>query len=340
MVEGGAASPITDEPDLRMVTETLTVDLYDVEAVVEADFLFRNEGGAREAVIAFPEIINQRHYGTWPRLRDVRFIVDGEAVSCERVPQDQSNRAGAEEGYEFTCWYAAKVSFAPQQERRVRISYSHRHGCQFEGLCWFPYTFSTARLWKGSVDQITMVLTCHEGVRDLPVRLPEGYRQDAEARRLTWEWRDFDAQPPSPSGTRPAEPPEWLHIYWWPNPPQVQVRGVAADLRAHFGPFGPILRFDQGGPWLPGYQAQRAAEDAEAWLIEANGHRLEVRAGQVQAALDGQPFNLTRAAEVFRDGGDRGHGLEACTLAVADLQRALGLGCDQDVARHSLDFAP
>ncbi len=337
LVRSGAASLITEEPDIRMVTETLTVDLYDWEAFVEADFLFRNEGGPREVLIAFPEIINQHHYDTWPRLRDVQFVVDGETMACERLPQDPDHPADAEEGFEFTCWYAAKVAFAPGQERRIVITYSHRHGSQFEGFRWFPYTFSTARAWKGSVDRITLIVNYHAGVSDVPVRLPEGYQHDAAARRLTWEWHDYDAQPLPRGGPRPTDPPEHMTLYWRPSNPQVQVSGTTTDLRASFSRTGAIVTFGTDGPGLPGYQAAPLADDPDAWTIEAKGRRLSVRESQSQATLDGQPFELSRPAEVFHDGFLT---REACTLATDDLARAFGLVCTRVEDAHRLEIQP
>jgi hypothetical protein len=74
-------------------------------------------------------------------------------------------------------------------------------------------------------------------------------------------------------------------------------------------------------------------------VIEAAGHRLEVSGHSREATLDGKPFELTRPAEVIRE-GDGSFASGGCRLAAADLQRAFGLQYICDVEKRVIDFRP
>lgn len=158
MVQAGTASPLTDECGVRLVTEGLTVDLYEPGVAVRADMLFRNEGGRRELLIGVPQI-NNRHWGKVVNLGNLRFVVDGQGVPCEHLPQAEEGKSlGLEEGFEYLSWYAAPVVFEPAQERRIVITYSHDHGIDYQGVAFRPYLLRTASFWKAPVERLDMVL--------------------------------------------------------------------------------------------------------------------------------------------------------------------------------------
>jgi len=326
MVQSGAASPLTDETDVRLVAEDLTVDLHEPDVAVGADMLFRNEGGRRELLIGFPQI-NNRHWGEVVKLHNVRFVVDDQQVPCEHLPQGEEGKSlGLEEGFEYLSWYAATVTFDPGQERRIVITYNHDHGIDYQGVAFFPYLLRTASFWKGSVERLDMVLNYGESTRGAPWRLPEGAVHDEAAHRIACHWTNYEGDPDS------------IRIHWWPNRPTVYVNGEPGKLRVGLMADGFAVTLGSGEELL-GYSSRPGPEAPRGWVIEAADHRLEVTGDSREATLDGQPFELTRAAEVVREGDGsfaRGH----CRLAAADLQRAFGLQCIFHVGKRVTDFRP
>jgi hypothetical protein len=330
MLQGGAAAPVVAEPDIRMATEALTVDLYDAEAVVKADMVFVNEGPAKEILIGFPQV----RYAQLPesaRLHDVRMEADGQALSYSRMEPAEAKMIEAG-SYGFEGWFVAPVRFEAGQERRVVISYRHEHGGAADfayparapqvGLdgAWFPYLLATAARWKGTVGRIDATVAWHEGIHSLCTVSPEGYAQDDAARRLTWRFEDYDGKP------------EYLVVWFWQRRLEVLVDGQPAPKGFHAGltAEGAVVDVAKaeclGLRWL--------YSGALEGYIEMGERKLAVKPEQRQARLDKDPFELTLppGADVWPGMGRR------CLVAAEDLKRAFGIEWSYDAAAHRLSF--
>ena len=56
LVRGGSAAPDVRNEHVRLVSETLTIDLCGLETAVTADLLFRNEGPDHTCMMGFPQV--------------------------------------------------------------------------------------------------------------------------------------------------------------------------------------------------------------------------------------------------------------------------------------------
>lgn len=332
-VRSGAAAPRTDQTDVRMVSETLTVDLFDREARVEADILFRNEGPQQEVLIGFPQI--NYHQERDVQLADLKLVVDGEELPTDQLPADQQqDPPGIERGFDFASWHVAKVPFDADQERRIRITYGHGHGGSAAGIGlgwnWFPYLLETASMWKGDVECIDIVVKYREFVSSFEAIMPEGYQHDEAARTITWHLEQY------------AGDPGEIQLRWWHKPLTFLVNGEPAQFGKYFsGHLLPdrtlVLDIATAAEGL-GYKWERTS-DPFRWALGARDHCLEIRPPESEGTLDGQLFHLTTAPRgPYEDG--RYHGAWSCMVSAADLERALGLRWTYDPESRQIDLRP
>lgn len=146
---------------------------------------------------------------------------------------------------------------------------------------------------------------------------------DDVAHRIACHWANYEGNP------------GFIRIHWWPNYPTVYLNGEPGKVRANLMADGFAVTFASREE-LPGYSSHPAVE-AERGIPRVSGYLQPVaRRLDDAAALDGQPFELTRLAEVVGDGR---HAFGSCRLA-ADLQRAFGLPYICDVGNRVIDFRP
>jgi hypothetical protein len=216
-VHSGSAAPKSEPVDVRMARETVTVELGK-EARVKADMVFVNEGAAQTILMGFPQVTY--HQTPQAALEEMAFTVDGEAVPSERLPSAPgANTLGLPEGLGVESWHVAKVPFTAGQERRVVISYRHRHGFALNGRDRFLYLLGTAKRWKGAVTPMEVVVHYDESVRDVEGIDPPGYQHDIAARRLTWHWDTYDG--PAEGTPAPGEEfwQDYVTLRWHPKGP-------------------------------------------------------------------------------------------------------------------------
>ena len=323
IVRGGAAAPQAEEPDVRMVSEDLRVDLYDCEAVVQASMVFANEGPQQDVLMGFPQV--NYHGAREVVLQDVRFVVDGQEVETRHMPQDErENPLGLGPEFAFVSWYVADIPFDAGQTRTIEIAYRHGHGGSAFGWDWFPYLLHTASKWKGPVDTISVAVNYREGVERIDEISPQGGHHDEAARRIAWRFGNYEGEPKE------------IVVRWRPKPLMALINGQPAKLGASISADGPIADIASGATAL-GY-AWKPGSDGGRQVVEGRAHQLEVSALSREATLDGRPFRLIRApwGELFEGTSIQ----RCCWLAAEDLRRAIGLRWTYDPASRQLDLQP
>jgi hypothetical protein len=316
LLHGGAASPVEGEPDVRMVSEELSVKLFGHEAVVTADMLFRNEGPTQDVELGFPQI----NYYQTPELvlEAVQFVVDGREVLSRHVGDGGRPLPGLSAPQDVPSWHVATVSFAAGQERRVRITYRHEHGGGIYGP-FFPYVLSTGASWKGhSVERIRVVVDYGEAADTIRSAGPKGYETDEAARRLTWLFEDY-------RGT-----PQVIGVGWRERPLETRVNGQAAKVAVRLTADGPMIDVATSAPAL-GY-----SWDEGRRVLEARGRQVEFPVPGREARVDGQPVTLARSTVP----NDAGRWSNQCLVTTDDLKRLVGLDSTWDPVSRVLDFRP
>lgn len=135
-------SPI-DDSNIRLARETLTVDLSETTAAVDATFTFVNDGDARDVLMGFPPVdVDENDFRVW---------VDGRPI---RV----TNRIDAP--FPFS-WH---VRFGVRSEHTVRVAYSTRIA-GFQPFSppltkTFRYILLTGKRWKGPIGNLSVRITC------------------------------------------------------------------------------------------------------------------------------------------------------------------------------------
>jgi hypothetical protein len=318
-VRGGAAAPREDPCDIRMVTEDLTVDLGPEEAAVKAVMDFHNEGAAQDVLIGFPQV----RWANRPAgvdLRNITFVVDGEAVAVEQLPpvEGAAPLVPPHEGAE--SWYVARVPFAAAQSRRLEITYSHDHGGSAPGanlgFLWFAYLLKTAGHWKGTLDRLNITISYGDVAGAFCQIAPAGYTLDEANRQVTWQLGNFDGEA------------DEVAIHWWPRVPKVRVDDEEAPIYAYLANgFTPVvdvaaLAAKRGWVW-------HRVGDGPAWLLEVDGMSLQLTQGQQTALLDGRKTDLLYAP--CPPLGSGGKGLEGgCMVALRDLEPLVTLTVDNN----------
>ncbi|MHB9131546.1 MAG: hypothetical protein ACYDBB_10720 [Armatimonadota bacterium] len=144
----GTVTPLAGEhASIRMVHETVRMDIYPQYYDVQADFLFHNTGKATTVTMGFPETGTGDGYAQYQNrtaFQYSRTTVDGKPVTAQR----QLGQAPHEMSY--MAWWTKEVSFAAGQQRRVTVAYRAPVGEVAGGKRWALYHF-TGSNWAGTV---------------------------------------------------------------------------------------------------------------------------------------------------------------------------------------------
>ncbi|MHB9026330.1 MAG: hypothetical protein ACYC7E_19500 [Armatimonadota bacterium] len=158
--EGGRVRMLLGEQTtIRMVKETVRMEVYPAYYDVTVEFTFQNEGPATTVQMGFPESgvgdIRAGDYHTRTGFRSFRTWVDEQPVTARRLPAKVHDEVG-----HYQAFWVKDVSFARDQTRQVRVAYRANKGDSSTGEHFARYDF-TGGNWKGTVDDSTLELTVH-----------------------------------------------------------------------------------------------------------------------------------------------------------------------------------
>jgi hypothetical protein len=314
----GTVKVMDAHPSVRMVSEAVHIKLPD--AVVRAEFVFRNEGPATTVRMAFPEEGGgdtsapkklTSHFSYF------RSYVDGKRFRVTKVVDEKHTGEG-----QYHVWWTKTVKFAKHQTRRVVCEYKGGGSDSTGGSRGFGYTLVTGASWKGPIGRA--VITCDvSGLNDYS-RIhfgPKGYKRHGNI--VTWDLRNF-------------EPKEDIHVGWfdgfidvfvngrsitavrekgklvdrhswnfeWRYPfPQRMGREVYGPLEAYAAWLGAKASVVKSTP-LPGTQGlTKDTRVPVAVRIARAGRWIELRKGSKVARTSQGIAKLPRAPTIYKDGG-------------------------------------
>jgi hypothetical protein len=202
---------------IEMQTEDLQIDLHLEFGRVVVEYTLHNPGKAVTAEIGFPckattdliedENGKMKEGETAPPLRDFTAKLDGDRLAV-KVVRDKAGQKdfpppplrGEATAYRHVpYWYTFKLSFAPGQTRKLRVSYDTSYhafmGSVSEDSETTPetltYLFSTATVWKGPIKEGKVTIRA-VGVPADQVKLNLAKRFTREGNAWTWEFKDFE----------------------------------------------------------------------------------------------------------------------------------------------------
>ncbi len=167
-VGGGVIRLTGKHPSVRMVRETIRMDVYPAYYDVDVTFDFLNDGPACAVKMGFPERgyggIDGDAYRREPSFLRFNTWVDGRAVTARR------QQADVDQGGAFLAYWVKDVTFTAGQRRAVRVAYRSNNGDLYFGEDggygadvfghYAPYHF-TGGNWKGLVEQSTLRINLH-----------------------------------------------------------------------------------------------------------------------------------------------------------------------------------
>ena len=186
---GGRVARLSGKhPTVRMVRETVSMDVYPETYTVAAEFIFSNDGAACTVKMGFPESgdgadVDPVSYRKKTSFLNFNTWVDGQPVAATREQAD-----GSEES--FKAFWVKTVTFAAHQSRTVRVVYRSGNGSVSDGLSHADYHF-TGGNWKDKVERSDLSVTLH-----LPGANAVGF-SDAMTReqdRFSRVWTNWQAE--------------------------------------------------------------------------------------------------------------------------------------------------
>lgn len=191
---GGSLQPLKGEhSQVRMVRETVRLDIYRNYYDVNVRFIFHNDGRATVTAMGFPE----GAYGdvsdeNKTAYRGFKSKVDGRVVKVVRHALK-----GEEGSQEYRALWVKKVPFKRGQSRSVEVSYRAPLG-QSAGMGinrFAAYDF-TGGNWRGKVDRSDLICVFHTSATSI---LSTWFGNNELAMRRdnrTWKysWTNWEAQ--------------------------------------------------------------------------------------------------------------------------------------------------
>jgi hypothetical protein len=200
---GGTMHPVKGEhPAIRMVRETVRMDLYPEYYDTVVTFTFANAGSATTVTMGFPEDgyvgvddETARHY----RVTFQKFstTVDGKTVSVKRT------RTDVKDG-DLNALWVKQVPFAANQQRIVEVRYRSPYGrSSVGGLGMFASYHFTGQNWRGKVAESRLEVTSHLpgtllvsgrlGIKvgQEPIQIP--LEPNGAPNRSAYVWRNWEA---------------------------------------------------------------------------------------------------------------------------------------------------
>lgn len=177
---GGAPRLLSKHPSIRMVSESVTIDVLKQGYRVEATFVFRNEGSACQVRMGFPDrgdgadgtVFGEetedaagkgRPRPVYEGLEGFASSVDGKKAITKLVPDGQGSQS----------WHTKTVAFGRNQTRTVRVRYlADGGGATASGAGYLRelgYVLHTGASWKGPIGYAAVLVRFAPGTLKGPM---------------------------------------------------------------------------------------------------------------------------------------------------------------------------
>ncbi|WNG53598.1 hypothetical protein F0U59_01410 [Archangium gephyra] len=183
---------------ISMKHETITIELHDAYALIDATFTMANPGPPKELQVGFPgrdvRLTDLQEHAAHEPLEGFSVWVEGQAVPSEAREVERSIPAwppgsGRTRTHRET-WHVFTTRFA-QGDTKIRVRYgvvstpysgrSAHKGEQLIGGRRVWYVLETGGLWAGPIGEIVVRIQARGGVK------PESIRVRTQARDTRWK---------------------------------------------------------------------------------------------------------------------------------------------------------
>jgi len=354
--QGGRVRRVSGErTTVRMVRESVRIDIYRTYYDVDATFLFQNEGPPVTVTMGFPERgggdIREKDYkqksgflrfGTW---------VDRQPVHARRQPA-----AIGREG-QYKAFWVKEVSFAQGQGRAARVRYRSKAHEVSNGERFAMYDF-TGGNWRGTVEESELLIEMHTPGTCLA--WADGASLKRTGNQFLFRRKNWQAEA-AVKLTYMSTLPGWLVIGRWPEgyaPPKGAVT-LTQPARAASLDWAPLALIRDGTTLvqlktlkrLLDRQAEKAGHQRRAaisWepntketVLQAGAHVLHFRPGLAEMLIDGRG-KVPLAAGPFVSRPAPGDPQGALYVPLRPVVEALGGTCrvERSARRVYIDLPP
>jgi hypothetical protein len=174
----------TQAQGISMKREEVTLELFDLYAIVDATFLMRNAEKARTLEVGFPGAGIPTRQGVHSELVGFTAWVNGKKVAAEERTTE-SCEGGCKYGIpRRETWHVFSVPFSPG-ETKVRVRYrvetaptglvdvEHAPNCESWQTAW--YILATGRRWSGTIGEAVIRIIARRGVDPRAVVVLDGH---------------------------------------------------------------------------------------------------------------------------------------------------------------------
>jgi hypothetical protein len=210
--EGSNIQPPVQQTQVRMAAETVVVNIAATtgkqkpRAKVTAVFTMRNLGSQAEQMdVRFPLNLLFPHYqsdieecpypeGGFPEISSFSAAVDSKPANVSTIYKRMQDPRGAAPDRDIACWAAFPVSFPPQQDVSIEVTYLAEgyFGWTVTGLVEFPYVMVTGAGWAGTIGSAD--ISIHTPYPLSPQTLMEFYPDTGVVgkQEISWHFEDFE----------------------------------------------------------------------------------------------------------------------------------------------------
>lgn len=349
---GGTLRPLHGaESGVRLVRESVRAEVFASRCEATATFELRNDGAARELVLAFPE---SEDYSAYSAFRTLDMTLDGRAFKARRVV------APANREQERPSSWLARVSLGRGQSRSVRVSYQS----EYEGLLHagdFAYKFNGGG-WSGDVEESSLRVTfrapgthlCQGFVSSSSSQEPLAVDLRRLGHSLFFERRQWQPRGEFSLVFEPAFASGWLsyegirprqHSVTVPGSP-IGVRSAVLWLPTALARGGTtFVSLDEMDRRLTGRSFEVVRGGALSWkdgsktaTLRAGGHTLRFQAGRRAMRADGRLVSLPSAPFVEEGAGHDMGAYSFFYVPLAPVLRVLGGTANVNAPAHRFFF--
>jgi hypothetical protein len=231
---GGSWQPIKEKNNkIRMVKESVRINISGPTYEVTADFTFKNNGPAKTINMAFPE--RGEGAGVDPRhdIGFTRFVtyVNGKSTKVRRVITKTVDD-GSDGSYQ--ALWIKQVSFKQGETKQVRVAYHAVPGNQAGKGFFASYDF-TGQDWSGDVAESTLTVKLDPHLKFLKSTFKDKqFQMHRGGGEFTAGWTNWQAQGHFQFWFNPTKATSRsVQQSYWPSPgaPRYTVPLTANDLR-------------------------------------------------------------------------------------------------------------
>ena len=190
MASGGTVTPLKSNPSIRMVMEEIYVKLP--EAIVEAKFVFKNEGPETKIQMGFPEEsynVPEMKKGQKTRFRWFKSTVNGKPIAVSR----RALAPKSAEDYGEHYWWVKDVSFKKGETKVIVNRYQTVPGGTYVDKSYHEVTYivSTGAPWKGPIGNAKITFDLGSVAKDFSAKLSSP-GDERIGKLLVWKRQNFE----------------------------------------------------------------------------------------------------------------------------------------------------